>query len=76
MPTTSSRKKVLILGATGPLGLLTVKEALLKDFEITLYVRNPQKLTDEIKENKNITARLPTLSSETLIVSNSTLRSS
>jgi uncharacterized protein YbjT (DUF2867 family) len=50
-------KKILILGATGPLGLLTVKEALLRNFEITVYVRNPEKLPAEMKENKSITVR-------------------
>jgi hypothetical protein len=55
MPAAPDQKGVLILGATGPLGLLTAKEALSKDFKVTLYLRNPLKLSKEIKDDKNVT---------------------
>ncbi|KAE9376421.1 hypothetical protein N431DRAFT_400597 [Stipitochalara longipes BDJ] len=51
----STKNNILIMGATGPLGLLTAKEALSHSFKITLFVRSPEKLPQEIKENPKVT---------------------
>jgi uncharacterized protein YbjT (DUF2867 family) len=40
----SNAKNILILGATGSLGLFTTKEALAHDFKITIFVRSPEKV--------------------------------
>lgn len=55
------KNNILILGPTGLLGLMVVKEALSRDLKITLYVRNPQKLSKEITDNKNVTVSLSAL---------------
>ena len=47
-------KKILALGATGPTGLLFVAEALAGGHQLTLYVRNPSKLSEEIRSNSNV----------------------
>jgi uncharacterized protein YbjT (DUF2867 family) len=46
--------KVLVFGATGPLGLLFVEKALDNGHVLTLYVRNPSKLPELIKSNENV----------------------
>jgi uncharacterized protein YbjT (DUF2867 family) len=52
-----TNKKILILGATGPMGMLTAKEALAHHFKITIFVRNPEKVPQEVKDNPNVTVR-------------------
>jgi putative NADH-flavin reductase len=44
-------KKVLILGATGPTGILTVREALNHGHSVTIYARNPAKIPSDIMES-------------------------
>ncbi|KAH7011056.1 hypothetical protein EDB80DRAFT_571256 [Ilyonectria destructans] len=41
-------KKVLILGSTGPTGLLTVRQALEHGHTVTVYARNPSKIPSDI----------------------------
>ncbi|KAJ7222429.1 NAD-P-binding protein [Mycena pura] len=45
--------KFLILGSTGPTGILLVREALTvyQDITLVLYVRSPQKLPEDIRTN-------------------------
>jgi uncharacterized protein YbjT (DUF2867 family) len=40
----NTKKNILILGSTGPLGALTTQEALAHHFKITIFVRSPEKL--------------------------------
>ena len=46
---------VLILGATGPSGLLLVQESLAAGHTVVLYVRSPQKLPEDIRANPSVT---------------------
>lgn len=59
MPPMASNVKmnILILGATGPMGILTAKEALAHNFKITIFVRSPDKVPEEMKNNPNVTVR-------------------
>jgi uncharacterized protein YbjT (DUF2867 family) len=50
-----SGKKTLILGATGPLGLAIVQEALKAEHHVTIFARNPSKLQSDILENPEVT---------------------
>ncbi|OJJ32867.1 hypothetical protein ASPWEDRAFT_137373 [Aspergillus wentii DTO 134E9] len=47
-------KKILILGATGPTGILTVHTALEHNHTVTIYARNPSKLPASISSNPNV----------------------
>jgi nucleoside-diphosphate-sugar epimerase len=49
-------KKVLILGATGPTGLLTARKALEHDHIVTIYARNPSKVPTDISDVANVKA--------------------
>ncbi|KAJ3557835.1 hypothetical protein NM688_g1254 [Phlebia brevispora] len=51
----STAMHLLILGATGPCGLLLIQEALEADHTVVAYVRSPQKLTEPIKSNPAVT---------------------
>jgi uncharacterized protein YbjT (DUF2867 family) len=51
----NTKKNILILGFTGPLGALTTQGALAHHFKITIFVRSPEKQAREIKDNQNIT---------------------
>ena len=44
--------KIAVLGATGPSGLQVVEEALERGHEVTALVRNPDKLTASVKEDR------------------------
>jgi len=57
----NTKKNILILGSTGPLGALTTLQALDHHFKITIFVRSPEKLAREIKDNQNITVSRPQL---------------
>jgi hypothetical protein len=57
----NTKKNILILGSTGPLGALTTQEALAHHFKITIFVRSPEKLAQEVKDNQNITVSKPKL---------------
>ncbi|KAG9232374.1 hypothetical protein BJ875DRAFT_81691 [Amylocarpus encephaloides] len=46
---------ILVLGATGPLGILTVKELLSSNFKVTIFARSPAKLPQEIKNDAQVT---------------------
>jgi putative NADH-flavin reductase len=52
-------KNVLILGATGPLGLAITREALLQNLHPTLFVRNPSKLPEDISGHPDVTVCSP-----------------
>ena len=47
-------KKILILGATGPTGILTVQTAFEHHHIVTIYARNPSKLPTNIGRDPNI----------------------
>ncbi|CAG2171056.1 unnamed protein product [Oppiella nova] len=47
-------KKVVIFGATGNTGLATVQSALNKGYEVTAFVRDPQKLPANIKPTHTV----------------------
>ncbi|KAK7468627.1 hypothetical protein VKT23_003131 [Stygiomarasmius scandens] len=49
--------RLLILGATGPVGILLTREALdtLKDVSLVLYVRSPEKIPQDISSNTAVT---------------------
>lgn len=46
---------VLILGATGPCGILFVKEALGASHTVVIFARSPEKLPEEIKNDTRVT---------------------
>ena len=46
---------VLILGATGPCGILLVQQALEVGHTIVVYVRSPEKLPEDIRTNPRVT---------------------
>jgi uncharacterized protein YbjT (DUF2867 family) len=57
----NTKKNILILGSTGPLGALTTREALAHHFKITIFIRSPEKLAHEIRDNQNVTVSKPQL---------------
>lgn len=48
--------RILILGATGPVGLSLCREALLsiQDSSLVLYVRSPEKVPDDLTSNSRV----------------------
>lgn len=50
-------KKILILGSTGPTGLLTVRTALEHDLNVTVYARNPSKIPTDLAESPKLKVR-------------------
>jgi len=50
-----ARKKILLLGATGASGLVTLSRALEADAEVIVYARNPSKIPTSARENPNLT---------------------
>jgi len=57
-------KKILIFGATGPLGSLFVEKALQNKHLLTLYVRSPSKLSEELSSNSNVKVIYPMVNGE------------
>ena len=47
-------KKILVLGATGPTGILTVQTALEHNHIVTIYARNRFELSTDISGHSNI----------------------
>jgi len=47
-------KRVLVLGATGPLGIHICEEGLKHGYNLTVYARNPDKLPKDIVEHTNV----------------------
>ncbi|KAG5646047.1 hypothetical protein DXG03_004470 [Asterophora parasitica] len=49
--------RIIILGATGPTGVLLIRQALkqLESCTIVLYVRSPEKVPDDLKANSSVT---------------------
>lgn len=47
--------RVLILGATGPCGILLVKEALGVSHTVVIFARSPEKLSEEIRNDTRVT---------------------
>jgi len=54
MSKSKQSQNVLILGLTGPPGLQLVGEAIAANWNITLFVRSPEKLTQVIKDSPNV----------------------
>ncbi len=54
MSKSTQSQNILILGSTGPLGLHVVGEAIAVNWNITLFVRSPEKLTQAIKDSPNV----------------------
>jgi putative NADH-flavin reductase len=52
-------KKILVLGGTGPTGLLILKKALDREHSVTAYVRSPSKIPEDLKSNPLLTVRPP-----------------
>ena len=48
-------KKLLVLGATGSTGKLFVDKALAAGHSLTIYARSPDKLSEEVRKNQNVT---------------------
>jgi len=55
---------ILVIGATGGVGLQFCKEALLQGHQLTLYIRNPSKLPIELSNNARVTWVKGTLDDE------------
>lgn len=49
--------RILILGATGPTGILLIRQALqtYQSCTIVLYIRSPEKVPDDLKANSSLT---------------------
>ncbi|KIK71417.1 hypothetical protein GYMLUDRAFT_147969 [Collybiopsis luxurians FD-317 M1] len=56
--------RILVLGATGPVGIALCREALssIPDSSLVLYVRSPQKVPDDLKSNTRVTVVIGQLS--------------
>ncbi|KAH7388821.1 hypothetical protein BKA66DRAFT_569133 [Pyrenochaeta sp. MPI-SDFR-AT-0127] len=50
-----SKQHILLLGSTGPTGLLFAEAALKEGYQLTLFVRNPSKLPARITNNSSVT---------------------
>lgn len=46
---------VLVLGGTGAIGLLIIRDLLLAQHTVVIFARSPQKLPDDITSNSNVT---------------------
>lgn len=46
--------RVLVLGGTGPVGILVIEEALVASHTVVVYARSPQKLPESITSNPNV----------------------
>lgn len=46
--------RVLVLGATGPCGILIIREALAVNHTVVVYARSPQKLPEDISSHSSI----------------------
>ncbi|KAI8936584.1 hypothetical protein NX059_006986 [Plenodomus lindquistii] len=64
-----SRQHILVLGATGPSGILFCEAALRHGHPLTLYVRNPSKLPSSIGRSPNVTVIKGELTSEKRLTS-------
>jgi len=47
--------RILIFGATGPTGILLIREALSRQHTVVLYVRSPQKLPEDLATHAAVT---------------------
>ncbi|EJD02146.1 NAD-binding protein [Fomitiporia mediterranea MF3/22] len=47
--------RVLVLGGTGAIGLLQIRDLLEAEHTVVVYARSPQKLPDDITNNPNVT---------------------
>lgn len=54
MSSTTSKKNILILGATGPTGITTVRKAIQRGHKITIFARNIGKLPKDMRENPEL----------------------
>jgi FlaA1/EpsC-like NDP-sugar epimerase len=45
-------KRILVFGATGPLGIYICQEALKHDHQLTVYARSPQKLPKDVIDHE------------------------
>ncbi|EIW77326.1 NAD(P)-binding protein [Coniophora puteana RWD-64-598 SS2] len=55
---------VLILGATGPSGVLFIREALAHSHAVTIYARSPHKLPEDLAINAHVTVHKGELDEE------------
>lgn len=57
--------RVLVVGATGPCGVLLVRECIAREgYHVVIYARNPTKLPDDIKVHEKVTVVEGTLEDE------------
>jgi len=47
--------QILILGGTGPSGILLIREALAASHSVVVYARSPQKLPDDLSSHQSVT---------------------
>ncbi|KAN0100943.1 hypothetical protein V8E55_000927 [Tylopilus felleus] len=59
--------RVLILGATGPCGILLVKEALGASHTVVIFARSPDKLPEEIRNDTRVTVLKGDLNDESAL---------
>jgi len=62
-------KKILVLGATGPLGVYFCQKALANGHQLTIYARNPSKLPEDVSLNAAVNVIKGELTNEELLIS-------
>ena len=60
--------RVLILGATGGIGLLLIERALAASHTVVVYARSPQKLPEHYADNPNVVLRKGELTDEAALL--------
>lgn len=65
MPPFVGPQRLLILGATGPTGLIGTKVALERGHSVIIYARTPSKLPEEIMKNPKVTVSPLNIHSQT-----------
>jgi len=53
--TDNTTMRVLIVGATGPCGILLIQESLVRGHHVVIYARSPGKLPEEIVAHERVT---------------------
>jgi len=59
----ADNKNIIILGATGPTGILTVRTAIDRGYKVTIFARNPKKLPNDLLQHPDISVVIGELSS-------------
>jgi uncharacterized protein YbjT (DUF2867 family) len=48
------KKNILILGATGPTGIITLRTALERGHNVTVFARNPKEVPSELASHSHL----------------------